>query len=148
MSARTFSEIPSSICGQPVNLQTDHADESGKAVPTECPVSLIRRIRKISSGLAWYRAAIICVAALGILSARSAPPSFPHIAFSSAVHSRADHDHRQQYLAHEEFQWATFSSTTLTAPPLVVSPPPVRPDECFLEIVMGGWHYNRPPPTS
>jgi hypothetical protein len=43
---------------------------------------LLRPIRKSTRGLVSYRAAIVCVAALIILLARSSPPSFPHTSLS------------------------------------------------------------------
>jgi hypothetical protein len=110
-------------------------------------MSLVRPIRKSSRGLVSYRVLIMCVAALSLLLARSAPPSLPHISLSLAVNSQADHDHRQCF-DHEDSQWATSPRTSLTTPPPVVSPHPTPTAEPFVEIVTGGWHYNRPPPIS
>lgn len=89
----------------------------------------------------------MCVAALSVLLARSAPPSLPHIYFGSAVNSRADHDHRQCF-DHEGFQWGTSLTATLIAPPPVASHHLFPAVAAFVEVVMDGWHYNRPPPIS
>jgi hypothetical protein len=110
-------------------------------------MSLVRPIRKSSRGLVSYRVLIMCVAALSLLLARSAPPSLPHISLSLAVNSQADHDHRQCF-DHEDSQWATSPRTSLTTPPPVVSPHPTASVEPSVAIVTDGWHYNRPPPIS
>jgi len=110
-------------------------------------MALVRRIRKSLRALVSRRGAIMCAAGLSILLARSAPPSFPHISLRLAVNSHADHDHRQCF-DHEDSQWGTSPSATLTIPPTVVSPHPTRTFEPFVEIVTDGWHYNRPPPIS
>ena len=89
----------------------------------------------------------MCVAALSFLLARSAPPSLPHVSRSLAVHSQAEHDHRQ-FFDHEDAQWATTPSTALNTLPPVVSPDPTPRAEPSVEIVTDGWHYNRPPPIS
>ena len=110
-------------------------------------MSLIRPIRKSSRGLVSYRVLIMCVAALSLLLARSAPPSLPHISLSLAVNSQADHDHRQCF-DHEGFQWETSLTATLIAPPPVASHHLISTVAPSAEIVMDGWHYNRPPPIS
>jgi hypothetical protein len=110
-------------------------------------MSLVRPIRKSSRGLVSYRVLIVCVAALSLLLARSAPPSLPHISTGLAVNSQADHDHRLSF-DHEDSQWATTPSIALNAPPPVVSPHPTHSVEPSFEIVKEGWHYNRPPPIS
>jgi len=110
-------------------------------------MSLVRPIRKSSRGLVSYRVLIMCVAALSLLLARSAPPSLPHISLSLAVNSQADHDHRQCF-DHQDFQWGTSPSIAQTAPPPVASPQLTAAAAPFVEIVMDGWHYNRPPPIS
>ena len=110
-------------------------------------MSLVGPIRKSSRGLVSYRALIMCVAALSLLSVRIAPPSLPHISTGLAVNSPADHDHRLSF-DHEDSQWATTPSIALNAPPPVVSPHPIDSVEPAFEIVKEGWHYNRPPPIS
>ena len=110
-------------------------------------MSLARPIRKSSRGLVSYRVLIMCVAALSLLLARSAPPSLPHISTGLAVNSQADHDHRL-CSDHEDSQWATCLSVLLTTPPPVVSAHPTHNVEPSFEIVKEGWHYNRPPPIS
>lgn len=110
-------------------------------------MALIRLLRKSNCGLVSYRAAIMCVAALSVLLARSAPPSLPHFYLGSAVHSLAEHDHRLCF-DHEGFQWGTSPSTTLTTPPPVASPHLITTAAPFVEIVRDGWHFNRPPPIS
>ena len=109
-------------------------------------MTLVRRVRESIRGLVLRRGAITCVAVLSILLARSAPPSFPHSSLRLAVHSDADHDHRQCF-DHEDSQVGNSPSATLTIPP-VVSPQATRTFEPFVEIVTDGWHYNRPPPIS
>ena len=110
-------------------------------------MSLVRPIRKSICGFVSYRAAIMCVAALSLLWARSAPPSLPHSSVSLAFQSIADHDHRQCF-DHEGSQFATPPSTPLATPPPVVSSPPTHTAETVVEFVTDGWHYNRPPPIS
>ena len=108
-------------------------------------MSLVRPIRKSSSSLVSYRAAIMCVATLTILLARSAPPSFPNISLSLAVTSHADHDHRQCF-DHEDPQWVVSPSSSLITPPHVASAHLTPTDKPLVEVVTDGWHYNRPPP--
>ena len=109
-------------------------------------MTLVRRIRKRIRALVSRRGAIMCAAVLSILLARNAPPSFPHSSLRLAVHSDADHNHRQCF-DHEDSQVGNSPSATLTIPP-VVSPHANRSFEPFVEIVTDGWHYNRPPPIS
>jgi hypothetical protein len=110
-------------------------------------MALVRRLRKGIWGLALYRAGLVCIAALSVLLARSAPPSLPHLYFDGTVNSLADHDHRQCF-DHQDFQWGTSPSIAQTAPPPVASPHLTAAAAPFVEIVMDGWHYNRPPPIS
>ena len=110
-------------------------------------MSLGRPIRKSSGGLVSYRVLIMCVTALSLLLARSAPPSLPHISTGLAVNSQADHNHRLSF-DHEDSQWATRPSTAVNTPPPVVSPHPTPSVEPSVAIVTDGWHYNRPPPIS
>jgi len=110
-------------------------------------MSLVRPLRKSICGLVSYRAAMMCVAALSVLFARSAPPNLPHIYLDSAVHSLTDHDHRQCF-DHEGFQWGTSPSATLLTPPPVESLRLIPPPAPVVEIVRDGWHYNRPPPSA
>ncbi len=110
-------------------------------------MSLVRIFRKSNRGLAFYRAAIMCVAALSILLARSAPPSLPHLYFDGTANSLADHDHRQCF-DHQDSQWGTSPGTAQIAPPPVASPRLTTAAAPFVEIVMDGWHFNRPPPIS
>jgi hypothetical protein len=110
-------------------------------------MSLVRSIRKSSRGVVSYRALVMCVSALSLLSVRIAPPSLPHISTGLAVNSQADHDHRLCF-DHEDSQWAATPSIAPNAPPQVVSPHPTHSVEPSFEIVKEGWHYNRPPPIS
>jgi hypothetical protein len=110
-------------------------------------MTLDRIFRKSSRGLVSYRAAIMCVAALSVLLARSAPPSLPHLYFGGTVNSLADHDPRQCF-DHQDFQWGTYPDTAQTTPPPVAAPNLTTADAPFVEIVMDGWHFNRPPPIS
>src|ERR1019366_5351831 len=107
-------------------------------------MSLVRPLRKSICGLVSYRAAIMCVAALSVLLARSAPPNLPHICLDSAVPSLADHDHRQCF-DHEGFQTGTSPSATLLTPLPVASPHLITTAAPVVEIVRDGWHFNRPP---
>ncbi|MGA9157073.1 MAG: hypothetical protein WB249_09800 [Candidatus Sulfotelmatobacter sp.] len=108
-------------------------------------MSLVRLIRKSSRGFFSYRAAIMCVAALGIFWGRIAPPSFSHASVTATT--RADHDHRHCF-DHEDSQWAATPGAALHAPPPVVSPQPIHASESLVELVTDGWHFNRPPPIS
>jgi hypothetical protein len=114
---------------------------------------LVRPIRKSTGSLVSCRAAFICVAALSILLARSAPANFPHIFPPSFSHTsfslafNSDSDHRQCF-DREDSQGVASPSTAPTAPPPVFSPRPMPTSEPLLEIVTDGLHYNRPPPAS
>ncbi|MFZ0279775.1 MAG: hypothetical protein WAL60_22980 [Candidatus Sulfotelmatobacter sp.] len=108
-------------------------------------MSLVRLFRKGSRGLITYRAAVMCVATLGIFCGRVTPPSFVPASVSVSTHT--DHD-RRHYFDHEDSQWAAAPSAALNAPPPVASSEPVRASEFLLELVTDGWHYNRPPPIS
>jgi len=107
-------------------------------------MSFVRVVRKSSSFLS-YRAAIMCVAALGIFWGRVAPPTFSQTSVNLSTH--ADHDRRHCF-NHEDSQWAASPSVALHASPPVASPSPVHPSESLVELVTDGWHYNRPPPIS
>jgi hypothetical protein len=108
-------------------------------------MSLVRPIRKSSRGLVSYRALIMCVAALSLLLARSAPPSLPHISTGLAVNSQADHDHRLCF-DHEDTQWAPSPCVPLTPPVVSHHLTPIA--ETFVENATDGLHHNRPPPIS
>jgi len=110
-------------------------------------MSLVRIFRKNNRGLISYRAAVMCVAALGVLLARSAPPRLAHLFPDSAVTSLAEHDHRLCF-DHEDFQWGTFGSIALPIPPPVASPHLNLTAQHPFKVVTDGWHYNRPPPIS
>jgi hypothetical protein len=118
-------------------------------------MSLIRPIRKGIGGLVSYRTVVMCVAALSILLARSAPPSFPHISspsfqltsLSLAFDTHSTSDHRRCF-DREDPQGVTSASTTPSTPPLVFFPPPAPTSDPLLEFVTDGLHYNRPPPIS
>lgn len=110
-------------------------------------MALVRPIRKGLRSLVSCRAAVMCVAALSIFWARSAPPSLPHSPLSLAFHVVADHDHRQCF-AQEDAQWATSPSNPPATPPPVISASSIHTAEPFIEFVTDGWHYNRPPPIS
>src|ERR1700685_2257374 len=103
------------------------------------------RIRKGICGLISYRTAIVLVAALRVLCARSAPQSLPHSSFTLTIHSVADHNHRPCF-DHDTPQWTTPSNASLTTPPLRAQFPQSRPSDPLVEFVTDGWHYNRPPP--
>lgn len=106
----------------------------------------VRDIGKSSHGLVLNRAVIMCVAAVGILLARTTPPSFPHLKLT--VNSQADHGHRQCF-DHEDSQWVgPPPSTAQATPPPVVSSHLTYASEPFVEIATEGLHYNRPPPLS
>lgn len=102
-------------------------------------------LRKSNRGSHYYRAAVMCVAALSLLLARSAPPSLPHTFADSAVISGADDTHRFLF-DQENFQWGTFASFAQSTPPPVAAPHRVMSAEPSLEVSTKGWHYNRPPP--
>jgi hypothetical protein len=106
-------------------------------------MSFVRVMRKSSSGFLSYRAAIICVAALGIFWGRVAPPAFSQASVNVSTH--ADHD-RQHCFSHEDSQWVVTPSATPNARPPFVSSRLVRPSQSLVELVTDGWHYNRPPP--
>jgi hypothetical protein len=110
-------------------------------------MSLVRPIRNSSRGLVSYRALVLCIAVLGLLSVRIAPPSLPHISTGLAANSLADHGHRLSF-DHDDSQWATTASIALNEPPPAVSPYATDRVEPAFEIVKEGWHYNRPPPLS
>lgn len=82
-----------------------------------------------------------------MLGARVTPPSLPHSPLSPPSYFFADHDQRQCF-DHEDSQWATAPSASLTIPLLVASSNLTYVSEHFVEIVTDGWHYNRPPPIS
>jgi hypothetical protein len=109
-------------------------------------MSLVRPLRDCKRGLSSYRAAIMCIAALSVVLARSAPPSLPHIYLGSAVDCQADHDHRQCF-DHKDSEWGSFPSATLTISPSAVSPHWNSTGPATVEMMTEGWHYNRPPPT-
>lgn len=116
---------------------------------------LVRRLRKSTSGLVSYRITFICVTALGILLARSAPLNFPHVSPPSLRHTSlcvAFHSHsssdRRQCFDREDSPGTTSLPATLIAPPPVFSPRPTPRSEPLSEIVTDGLHYNRPPPVS
>jgi len=90
---------------------------------------------------------ILSFALLGLLFARSVPPSVPHSPFHSNVISQADHGHKQ-YFEHEYSQWADRPDTPLAMPPLVVSSQAAAATDLFVETVTHGLHYNRPPPLA
>ena len=116
---------------------------------------LVRRLRKSTGGLVSYRVAFICVTALGILLARSArlsfphisPPGFRHTSLSLAFHSHSGSDRRQCF-DREDSPGITSLPATLLVPPPVFSPRPTPTSEPLSEIVTDGLHYNRPPPVS
>jgi hypothetical protein len=118
-------------------------------------MSLIRPTRKGISGLVSYRAVVMCVAALSIFLARSAPPSFPRISppsfrltsLSLAFGSHSTSDHRRCF-DREDPQGVTSASTSPSTPPPVFFPPPAPTSDPLLEFVTDGLHYNRPPPVS
>lgn len=110
-------------------------------------MSLVRPTRESIRGAMSYRALVMCVAALSLLWARSAPPNLPHGPLNLAFHSLADHDHRPCF-DHEDPQWVTAPCTPLAAPPLVVSSCSIHASATLIEFVTDGWHYNRPPPVS
>jgi len=109
-------------------------------------MSPFRRIRTSSHSSISYRAAIMCIAALSVLWARSAPPDLPHSSLGLAFHSFGDHDHRQCF-DHETAQWATPPSSPLTTLPPVASSHSIHTADILVEFVADGWHYNRPPPV-
>lgn len=98
-------------------------------------------------GLITYRAAIMCVAALSMLWARSAPTHFAHSSRSLTFHTAADHDHRQCF-DHEDSQLASAPSGPRIAPPPAVSSHAIYALATFVEFENDGWHYNRPPPIN
>ena len=115
---------------------------------------LVRRLRKSTGSLVSCRIALICVTALGILLARSAPliprissPSFRDISLSLALHSHLNSERRQCF-DREDSPGATSLTATLIAPPPVFSLSPTPTPEFLSEIVTDGLHYNRPPPVS
>lgn len=108
---------------------------------------LIRPPRKSICGLFSYRAAVMCLAALGILLAHGALASVSHSSLKVSVGLRVAHDQRQCF-DHEDAQWLASSSATLSTGLSVVQLQPVRIAQPFVEIVTDGMHYNRPPPFS
>ncbi len=107
----------------------------------------LRRTSKSMCGLIPFRAVIMCVAALSMLWARSVPTDFPHSSHSLAVHAAGDHDHRPCF-DHEDSQLASAPSAPRTAPPPTASSTVTYALSTFVDLVNGGWHYNRPPPIS
>ena len=87
----------------------------------------------------------MCVAALSVVLARSAPPTLSHFYPGSTVHSLAEHEHRQCF-DYEGLHWGTAPSTVLTTPPPVASPHLIPAAAPVVDIVKDGWHFNRPPP--
>lgn len=110
-------------------------------------MSLVPHIREGSRGLISWRVAIMCVATLAVLLARSDPPSFPNISLSPAVTSHADHDHRQS-LEHQNPEWVISPLCSLTAALPVAPAHHDSNDGSLVEVVTDGWHYNRPPPIN
>jgi hypothetical protein len=93
------------------------------------------------------RVLILSLGVLGLLFARSVPPSVPHSPLHSNVISQADHGHKQ-YFEHEYSQWADRPDTPLAMPLLAVSSHPAAAADLFVETVTHGLHYNRPPPLA
>jgi len=100
-------------------------------------------LRRSNRGSVSYRVAILCVAALNLLLARSAPPSFPHMCRGISGHAHANDDHRQRF-DNEKLQWGP--GATLIARLTVVSQPPISTAPHIGKIVADGWQHNRPPP--
>jgi hypothetical protein len=105
----------------------------------------LRRTSKSMCGLMRFRTAIMCVAALSMLWARSVATHFPHSSHSFAVHTAGDHDHRQLF-DHEDSQLASAPASPRLAPPPAISSQAIYAVATFVEFENGGWHYNRPPP--
>jgi hypothetical protein len=106
---------------------------------------LVRPIRKSKCGPGSYCAVTMCVLALTMVLARSAPPRFLHNSDSSTINAQVIHDHRQ-YFDHEDSLWVTSPRAALTDPLPVVSANPTVVNQPVVEIVTDGLHYNRPPP--
>jgi hypothetical protein len=106
----------------------------------------LRRTRQAIRQLAPHRAAILCIAALGMLLARSAPPVLSHYSITLTSKSHVNHDHRQCF-DHEDLQWSV-SPTLALAPQLAASPLSTSTVRRFFDLRTNGWHDNRPPPTS
>jgi hypothetical protein len=94
-----------------------------------------------------YRAAIMCVAALSMLWARSAPTHFAYSSHSLTFQTAADHDHRQCF-DHEDSQLASAPSGPQIFSPPAVSSRAIYAAASFVEFENDGWHYNRPPPIN
>jgi hypothetical protein len=107
-------------------------------------MSFSRSVRR-SSGLGSYGVVIMCVAALSVVLARSAPPRISPIYSASTVTSLAEHEHRLCF-DHESFECGTSTNTALATPPPSASPHLSSTAPVAFEVFADGWHYNRPPP--
>ncbi len=116
---------------------------------------LVRPNRKSTSGWVSCHIAFICLTALGIVLARSAPlnfthtppPNFRHASLSPAGHSHASSERRQCF-DREDSPGVSSLPAALIAPPPVFSLSPVPTPEPPSEFETDGVHYNRPPPVS
>jgi len=108
---------------------------------------LIRLLRKGNRGLISSRTAILGIAALSLLVARTLPPHLPHLCSGVAVTSHADQNHRPCF-DHQDLQWGTSPVAVLLTPPPIASPHLTATTSSIVEIAKDGWHFNRPPPIS
>jgi len=105
----------------------------------------LRRIGKAVFNPTSQRAAIMCVAALSFLWARTSPPSLPDVSPMAGFHLRVDHGHRLTF-NHENSQWAAAPSAPSLTPPPVAAAQFSHGADTLIQFVTDGWHYNRPPP--
>src|ERR1700730_7316411 len=103
-------------------------------------MSLGLPLRKSNSRSGSYRTVIMCVAAVSVLLARSAPVTFPRIYAGSTFTSLADRDHRLCF-DNEGIQREVFVRTAPIPPP-AASPHVSLGIEPSIEIGTDGWHYN------
>jgi hypothetical protein len=110
-------------------------------------MSLVRRSQGSSCSVISFRAAVVCLAALGMLWMRTRQPVFRFTSGISSVSSQPAHDHKPLF-DHEDAQCLTLLGTPFPVAPPLVTLHLSYSAKSVGEFTADGWHYNRPPPIS